>query len=716
MLKYLLASLLSVGILCAATPLNSQTVENPKDSLRLVLQNVAGSDRLEPLLAWLSLPGSGSNPDNYPLALEALSLSHKSDSIGPSAKAHSALATQHFYKGNFDSSKFHQKQALAIYQQVEDSLGMAQVMNGLGVLLDVHGEVDSALSYYLRALEIRQNKDDQMGISSTLNNIAVLFQYQKDYEKALGYFEQCLAIDTKIGNESNLATTYSNIGTTHSNLGNFDLAVDFHKKSLALRRKTDNEMNVSKSLNNLAMAYEKIGQLKTAARFYEDALAIKRNAGNFYEIAQTLANLGPLYLSQKQSDKAIGVLEEAIQLVDTTNLLPLRVRIHRNLAEAFAAQENYVAAFRESQKTDSLESVQQMKEKEKNMDKMTAKFEALEREHEIETLKFQHNLNEEKVASYQTRTRFLWTSLALIGAFSMLLFTLLFKNRRINRELKAANGQLAEKNKEVALKGQAIKEQSDLLSLKNEEILEVNSNLEVKVAERTQNLMQSNLELDTFLYQTSHALRAPLMRVSGLFSILKAETNPEDVVKMQGLIDDTIQGMDQMLFKLLEVQESKLRTPDPIRLDMTQLIEEVLEDLVPTFGRPERLILDLPQKKLGIPDRFLFRVILTNLFENALQFRRDEVELELSVAISVLPKAVLIQVRDNGIGIPEQELEHIFDMFFRATHKSKGTGLGLYVVQKIVEKLGGSTRIESQKGVYTQVEVSLPRMPEAISV
>ena len=109
-------------------------------------------------------------------------------------------------------------------------------------------------------------------------------------------------------------------------------------------------------------------------------------------------------------------------------------------------------------------------------------------------------------------------------------------------------------------------------------------------------------------------------------------------------------------------------------------------------------------------DPQLFKIILFNLVENSLIFQNKEINKlhKIDVLISKTDNQITLTITDNGIGIEEDQIDSIFDMFYRASAQSKGSGLGLYLVKIAVEKMKGSIQVESIYEEYTSFTVNLP--------
>jgi signal transduction histidine kinase len=112
-------------------------------------------------------------------------------------------------------------------------------------------------------------------------------------------------------------------------------------------------------------------------------------------------------------------------------------------------------------------------------------------------------------------------------------------------------------------------------------------------------------------------------------------------------------------------------------------------------------------------DLMRINAILKNTIGNAVKYRKKDISNpEVFMTIDVNLERLHLIIKDNGEGIPENSLPKVFDMFYRASKSSNGTGLGLYICKEIINKLGGEISIESQLGIGTTVSIMLPNLIE----
>ncbi|MCK9574121.1 MAG: ATP-binding protein [Candidatus Omnitrophica bacterium] len=246
-----------------------------------------------------------------------------------------------------------------------------------------------------------------------------------------------------------------------------------------------------------------------------------------------------------------------------------------------------------------------------------------------------------------------------------------------------------------------------------EEIYNAKDELERKVKERTNELVKSLREIEAisraksdFISNVSHELRTPLTSVKGFSSLLVAEKFgklPEEAKKRLETIDENVDKLVNMVNTLLDIAriESGKTEVKIAPADIAKLIRDTGEFLSPQMqAKSIKLVLDTPETLLVYMDKNLIDQVFINLIGNAVKFTPEGGQIKLSVKTG--GNQAVVTIADTGYGIEKENLEKIFQEFFRVDNsinvKAKGTGLGLSLVKRIIEIHKEKIWVESEMG------------------
>jgi signal transduction histidine kinase len=225
-----------------------------------------------------------------------------------------------------------------------------------------------------------------------------------------------------------------------------------------------------------------------------------------------------------------------------------------------------------------------------------------------------------------------------------------------------------------------------------------------------------NAELDNFVYKVSHDLRAPLSSVLGLVNVAKLEGNTDSLEDYIKIIGQKVSQLDGFISDVLS-HSKNLKLDVKIELiDLHKLVSQTFTSLDYMKG------VDQIKKNIRIEgvsffsDPWRLGEIFRNLISNAIKYRDLEKDTQsISINIHTTPQQSSILFSDNGIGIDDTNIKKVFDMFYRASAQSDGSGLGLYIVKNAMEKLGGSIQVNSNLGKGTSFELKIPNQTLIVS-
>lgn len=258
------------------------------------------------------------------------------------------------------------------------------------------------------------------------------------------------------------------------------------------------------------------------------------------------------------------------------------------------------------------------------------------------------------------------------------------------------------------LRTRAFKRQNQILEsekLKLENEIHERKITEKKLKESEQIIKTTNDELNNLIWRSYHDLRGPSSTIQGLTQIAMLDSILEKKDKYLLMIQDTAFKMDTIVKDFFSVSDIKNNIIKPEKIILKYLIEEVITEL-------SKKHITIPYVDIQINaiyplnlDKTLTTLILQNIIDNAVLYAKKSDRID--IVIRQYKGQAKILIIDSGQGIPTEGVKRVFEMFYRASVNSKGNGLGLYIVKKALEMLGGKIHIFTKEGVGTTVMVTL---------
>ena len=277
-------------------------------------------------------------------------------------------------------------------------------------------------------------------------------------------------------------------------------------------------------------------------------------------------------------------------------------------------------------------------------------------------------------------------------------------------------------------------EQQQQLEKVSTDIRKLNAELEAKVEERTvilkealQRLEESQAELSEaldkeresseiksrFVSMASHEFRTPLSAVLSSASLLSKYTSGEDQDKRDrhiNRIKDSVKHLNDLLEDFLslgKLDEGKVGATFST-FNLPEIIHETIDDMKGILKKGQHINYDHEGEELIVSDKKMLKNIMFNLISNAVKFSDENVPIEIKSKIQ--HDQAVVSIRDMGIGIAEEDQQHLFSSFFRGANASniQGTGLGLHIVKRYLELMGGSVNLKSKLNEGTSITFRLP--------
>ena len=235
---------------------------------------------------------------------------------------------------------------------------------------------------------------------------------------------------------------------------------------------------------------------------------------------------------------------------------------------------------------------------------------------------------------------------------------------------------------------------------------------EQRLQETAEELKRSNQDLEQFAYVASHDLQEPLRMVTGYMELLERRYHDqldESAREFIAFAADGARRMQSLITDLLEYSRVGTRGREPQPVDMQEVLDRAMAILTGAISDSGAQITQDPMPTV-MGDRSQLAQLMTNLLANALKFRRKDVIPQIHIGSCPENGFCLMWVKDNGIGIAEQDLERIFMIFQRLHTRQEyvGSGIGLAICKKIVERHGGKIWVESKLGEGSTFSFTLP--------
>jgi signal transduction histidine kinase len=226
-----------------------------------------------------------------------------------------------------------------------------------------------------------------------------------------------------------------------------------------------------------------------------------------------------------------------------------------------------------------------------------------------------------------------------------------------------------------------------------------------------EDLAKVNAQMEKFLYSTSHDLRSPLTSILGLVNLMRMEKPNHAVLDYANKIEGSVNRLDEIIKDIMRFSKNSYQRLQSEKILLEPLIWKIINTNINVLEDKKRIKFEVfvEENETFYSDVERLETILTNIIRNAIVFF-DPNKSRPFVTLKANAKGdeIKIQIIDNGIGIGKTHLDSIFNMFYRATDRAKGAGLGLFVAKEAVERLRGEIHVESEIGFGSMFRITIP--------
>lgn len=591
--------------------------------------------------------------------------------------SHYLRASAFEVKEDYDSAAYYYKKTVRIMQDQQDTSKLAVVLGALGGVFYSQRQTDSAIYYYFKTKDIQESIGDLNSLSYTLNSIGNVYHNSfEDYEKALTYFQQAYEIRKKEGTEKEVSSSEQYLADILNDLGRKDTAIILYHKVLAYNKKMDKRFDVAGIHNNLGRFYFEIDQFEQSLAYYDSAL-------QFFTALQSHIYISKIYMNMAQSFQYLERFEEALAACDS-NLYHARqakaiemIRsAYRTQYEVLEAKMDYKEALEAHKQYFIYEDSLLKQDNNQLLEELEAKYknQELQQNNEIQKLEIEQER--------QLRIQILLGSLLLIlmvgGGLG--LFSVRQRSQRINTQME--------------------------LQLKETE---------------AQSLRELNTIKSRFFSNISHEFRTPLTLILGPLRELaegNVTGNPSTYFQMMRRNGERLLQLINQLLDLSKLESGKLslqlKSGDILGFirGIAGSFESLAESKQIRFH-----ILQTQGHLNALFDHDKLEKILNNLLANAFKFTPEGGDVTFTCRIEEANSdkflkashSLEIMIQDNGIGMTEEQLTHIFERFYRVENDAyEGSGIGLALMKELVDLHQGEISVSSEPGQGSLFVIRLP--------
>jgi signal transduction histidine kinase/CheY-like chemotaxis protein/HPt (histidine-containing phosphotransfer) domain-containing protein len=611
----------------------------------------------------------------YEFANRASVLSRKINYTRGEVEAINVLAVIDNNQSKYADALIKLKAALQMAEACKDNIAIAKCFINIGNVYSTLKNNEKAIKNYEQAHAIFAKAKDHNNSINALNRIGNrnmdIGGAKKDttyFFKAIKIYSKAFTLASKINDKRKIINTYVNLADAYNILGRvtgnktyFFHSLDNSLQGLKLSR--ENKIVRMEALNNINIGdtYEQLGQPFKSIRFYQEALHKYQEAGDKTWIQNTYTYLGKAYLAVKNYEQAIAAINKSIA-IDKELKLPVHLRDnYKVLSEIYAARNDYQRSLEFHKLYSDYKDSVINENSALNVNRLITEFEFERKNQEIELLKKNTELQEQKIGNQTVQRNFL---IAVIFIFFIILIIIYYRYQEKNKVQQAII-----KAKEAAEQAKEMQEQ--------------------------------------FLANTSHEIRTPMNGIIGMTNHLKDTSLSSEQREYISAINESANSLLVLINDLLDL--SKINAGKMTFEKKAFRLSDLFKNLVYSLQyrsteKNIRLISSIdesiPPALIGDPVRL--NQVLLNLTGNAIKFTEKG---EVKIIAKLLKDdgkqlLILFSVQDTGIGIQGSKLNTIFESFTqvnaRTTRKYGGTGLGLTIAKQLIEQQGGTISVSSK--------------------
>ncbi len=560
-----------------------------------------------------------------------------------------------------------------IQLEMGDTIIAAMVLQQLGQEYHDWGYSDKAMDAYFRALEIYEINESFDNVGSVYNDIGTVLMDQNRNEEALDYYRKGYEIRKIHSTEDRLYYSYSNLANVFDNLQMYDSVFYYTDLAIEVSKKYDDHISEAIQYINRGYTYRALEQYDSSEVYYLKALEILKDSPYNDYLITLYVNLATAVDFAGNHRKALSYLDQSRPNVEKTSALDLKENVAYTYATIYKNLNDYKKAYEKLQESHEYRDSLNAQVNEATIQELNVRYQTQKKETEL--AQKQYELERESLLKSRILFGGVVSVLLLTGVFLLLRYRSRLKRQQTEMDLKLERNE-AEKLREL-------------------------------------DRIKSN-----FFANISHEFRTPLTLILGPLRQMKHGTfkgNAQKYLDIMVRNGERLMNLVNQLLDLAKLESGRMKL-QPEQGDIVKTVKAMAYSFESLAERQEiNFEVNVPKATIITSfDKDKFEKIITNLLSNAFKFTGagGQVSLSMELEPTGVKQGILkLEIKDTGIGIPEDQLPHIFERFFQATKSSDlqaSSGVGLALVKELIDLHGGVIKVDSKEGMGTSFKVEIP--------
>ncbi|WP_179213348.1 ATP-binding protein [Ekhidna lutea] len=540
----------------------------------------------------------------------------------------------------------------------------------IGIAHRLMGDLDEALEYQFKCAKEAIGKEEFIPfMAEVYSEISTCYTQNGDSENALLYGAKTIQLLRGTSRKQELALTLLNFGYDYYLVGEYDSAMAYYNEAEPILEEIDMQVGLAYIIGNRALVYWKKGNAEKAKKDIMLAIEMLKPIGDTYGMADYYNQLSNILIEENAYNQAIEYALKSYDFATSEELKEQARDASKSLYLSYTAIGEFEKALNFQTQYHSLKDSIQNLETTQRLANLRTEFEVGRKQVEVDRLIEQKKSNQ---------------IIMIVGGILLVLFICL------------------------------------IIIIYS--FLKTKNRLNRKLEEQKNSLQLLNSTKDKFFSIISHDLRGPVNTLSGLVTVSKIYMNEgtkeqtmDMIDKMEHSIGRLTKLLDNLLTWALQQRGHFPHMPEPLSIrflldDMTDMFQEMSQ------SKNIKLDYDLKGDFQLYVDRNTASTILRNLINNAIKFTPNDGHVQIIAEADHDKKIGVIKVIDNGVGMSEEKLQHLFKLnennSTKGTSGETGLGLGLQLVYDFVKLNKGKVEVESEESKGTKFIITLPLSPE----